>query len=125
MSDLIVWPVTAEHHREPLGIGDTRPRLSWVVRTELPDWRQAAYELEVEPADGRVWTVTGARLPRRSIDQLGRNGDSVIAATAEEAFDAGHGNCVATGGQRDAIQSVTKADRAVGQARSECDLVDS
>ena len=53
MSDLTVPPVTVEHHREPIGIGETPPRLSWVARTELPDWRQAAYELEIEPEDGR------------------------------------------------------------------------
>jgi len=47
MSDLTVLPVTVEHHREPLGIGESRPRLSWVTATELPDWRQSAYELEV------------------------------------------------------------------------------
>ena len=56
MSDLTVAPVTVEHHREPVGIGETRPRLSWVVRTELPGWRQAAYELEVEPAGGPAWS---------------------------------------------------------------------
>ena len=47
MSDLTVLPVTVEHHREPLGIGEATPRLSWVSRTDLPDWRQAAYELEI------------------------------------------------------------------------------
>ena len=57
MSDLTVLPVTVEHHREPLGIGEATPRLSWVSRTDLPDWRQAAYELEVEPADGEVWSA--------------------------------------------------------------------
>ena len=31
MSDLTVLPVTVEHHREPLGIGETTPRLSWVI----------------------------------------------------------------------------------------------
>ena len=51
MSDLTVLPVTVEHHREPIGIGERAPRLSWVTRTELPDWRQAAYELEISPAD--------------------------------------------------------------------------
>jgi alpha-L-rhamnosidase len=56
MSDLTVGPVTVEHHREPLGIGDIRPRLSWVTRTELPDWRQVTYELEIEPVDGPVWS---------------------------------------------------------------------
>src|SRR3954469_10806092 len=52
MSDLTVAPVTVEHHREPLGIGDTTPRLSWVSRTELDGWRQAAYELEIAAEDG-------------------------------------------------------------------------
>ena len=57
MSDLTVLPVTVEHHREPLGIGERRPRLSWVVAHRPADWRQAAYELEIEP-DGRrpVWS---------------------------------------------------------------------
>ncbi|WP_448628348.1 family 78 glycoside hydrolase catalytic domain [Geodermatophilus sp. URMC 64] len=56
MSDLTVLPVTFEHHREPFGIGEPRPRLSWVVRTELPGWRQAAYELEIAPEDGAPWS---------------------------------------------------------------------
>ena len=56
MSDLTVQPVTVEHHREPLGIGESRPRLSWVARTELPDWRQAGYELEIQPVDGPAWS---------------------------------------------------------------------
>ncbi|WP_116453610.1 glycoside hydrolase family 78 protein [Blastococcus litoris] len=56
MSDLTVLPVTVEHHREPLGIGETAPRLSWVTRTDLPDWRQAAYELEIAREDGEVWS---------------------------------------------------------------------
>lgn len=56
MSDLTVGAVTVEHSREPLGIGDTTPRLSWVTQTELPGWRQAAYEVEVEPHDGPAWS---------------------------------------------------------------------
>jgi alpha-L-rhamnosidase len=56
MSDLTVLPVTVEHHREPVGIGETAPRLSWVTRTDLADWRQGAYELEVEPEDGDAWS---------------------------------------------------------------------
>ncbi|MGY1602273.1 family 78 glycoside hydrolase catalytic domain [Geodermatophilus sp. SYSU D00815] len=55
MSDVTVAPVTVEHHREPLGIGEATPRLSWVVRTDLPGWRQAAYELEIgDRSSGRV-----------------------------------------------------------------------
>ena len=56
MSDLTVAPVTVEHHREPVGIGEATPRLSWVSRTELLDWRQAAYELEIVPEDGDPWS---------------------------------------------------------------------
>jgi alpha-L-rhamnosidase len=56
VSDLTVDPVTVEHSRAPLGIGDVAPRLSWVSRTELPDWRQVAYEVEIAPADGDVWS---------------------------------------------------------------------
>ncbi len=56
MSDLTVLPVTVEHHGVPLGIGERAPRLSWVTRTDLPDWRQAAYEIEIEPSDGQAWS---------------------------------------------------------------------
>ena len=52
MSELTVLPVRFEHHREPFGIGEPQPRLSWRVRTDLPDWRQAAYEIEVVPEKG-------------------------------------------------------------------------
>jgi alpha-L-rhamnosidase len=54
--ELTVLPVTVEHHREPFGIGERAPRLSWITRTDLPDWRQAAYEVEVEPVEGTVWS---------------------------------------------------------------------
>ena len=56
MSDVTILPVTVEHHREPIGIGETTPRLSWVSLTDLPDWRQAAYELEIEQTDGAAWS---------------------------------------------------------------------
>ncbi len=36
-----------EHHRQPLGIGETKPRISWIVQTELQNWLQAAYEIEI------------------------------------------------------------------------------
>ncbi|MDR1387420.1 MAG: glycoside hydrolase family 78 protein [Propionibacteriaceae bacterium] len=51
---------TVEHHREPFGIGQAQPRLSWTTVGE-PDWRQAAYELEVE-LDGQTLRrqVTGS-----------------------------------------------------------------
>ena len=43
-----------EHHEEPFGIGENRPRLSWQVRTGTPGWVQSAYELEVGPAEGQL-----------------------------------------------------------------------
>ncbi|WP_432511831.1 alpha-L-rhamnosidase [Kineococcus sp. SYSU DK001] len=40
-----------EHHRQPLGIGEPRPRLSWT--TSAPDdWRQRSYEVEVRRGAG-------------------------------------------------------------------------
>jgi alpha-L-rhamnosidase len=36
-----------EHHREPLGIGESRPRLSWTVEAAPAGWRQSAYRIEV------------------------------------------------------------------------------
>ncbi len=36
-----------EHHEEPFGIGEDRPRLSWQITTETPGWVQSAYELEL------------------------------------------------------------------------------
>jgi alpha-L-rhamnosidase len=61
MTDLHVDPVTVEHHREPLGIGEAAPRLSWVTRTERPGWSQRAYEIEVTDADSGA-TVTTSRV---------------------------------------------------------------
>ncbi|MCX4768046.1 glycoside hydrolase family 78 protein [Streptomyces sp. NBC_01275] len=42
---------TAEHHREPFGIGEPRPRISWRT-TAPPGWTQQAYQLEITRADG-------------------------------------------------------------------------
>ncbi|MFG2953635.1 family 78 glycoside hydrolase catalytic domain [Streptomyces sp. NPDC048291] len=42
---------TAEHHREPFGIGESSPRISW--KTTAPaGWRQQAYQVEATRADG-------------------------------------------------------------------------
>jgi alpha-L-rhamnosidase len=44
---------TVEHHREPFGIGERAPRLSW--KTTAPsNWRQVAYEIEFRNADETV-----------------------------------------------------------------------
>jgi len=41
-----------EHHRDPLGIGESRPRLSWVVESAPAGWRQSAYRVEVSTDAG-------------------------------------------------------------------------
>ncbi|GAA4095969.1 glycoside hydrolase family 78 protein [Actinomadura miaoliensis] len=43
-----------EHHREPLGIGERAPRLSWLVGGAPPGWRQAAYQVRALAEDGAV-----------------------------------------------------------------------
>jgi alpha-L-rhamnosidase len=52
-----VAAVTIEHHREPLGIGEPMPRLSWTVHTDVRDWWQAAYEIEITPDGGRSFST--------------------------------------------------------------------
>ena len=51
----VVESVRFEHHREPLGIGERRPRVSWKVTTDVAGWTQSAYEIEVGTwSSGRV-----------------------------------------------------------------------
>jgi alpha-L-rhamnosidase len=45
--------VRFEHHREPLGIGESRPRVSWKVQTDQKGWQQQAYEIAIRPAGGQ------------------------------------------------------------------------
>ncbi|MET9226166.1 glycoside hydrolase family 78 protein [Lentzea sp. NPDC003310] len=44
---LRVTAPTVEHHRHALGIGESRPRLSWTVNDPRGQWTQAAYEVEI------------------------------------------------------------------------------
>ncbi|MFH8250166.1 family 78 glycoside hydrolase catalytic domain [Microbacterium sp. B2969] len=55
--DVVVRPVTVEHHREPLGIGEIAPRLSWIVDAAIADWRQGAYELEITAPDDEPFST--------------------------------------------------------------------
>ncbi|MGQ0605005.1 MAG: family 78 glycoside hydrolase catalytic domain [Anaerolineales bacterium] len=45
--------VRIEHHRDALGIGTDRPRLSWIVETEQHGWRQSGYEIEAFDTEGQ------------------------------------------------------------------------
>ncbi|WP_102159202.1 family 78 glycoside hydrolase catalytic domain [Zhihengliuella halotolerans] len=47
-------PVRIEHHDHPLGIGESRPRLSWVGAAA-----QAAYEIELTDPDSGATSATG------------------------------------------------------------------
>ncbi|MBL7497367.1 glycoside hydrolase family 78 protein [Frankia sp. CNm7] len=42
----IISRLTFEYLRNPLGVGVSRPRLSWIVETTTPNWIQSAYEIE-------------------------------------------------------------------------------
>lgn len=56
-----VTQVRFEHRRpgDALGIGVAEPRVSWITETEVPDWWQAAYEIEVANERGEVVAVSG------------------------------------------------------------------
>lgn len=41
------------------GLGSSRPRLSWRVETDLRDWMQAGYEVELYDGDGELVGSTG------------------------------------------------------------------
>ena len=58
-SDVTIAEVRFEHHRDALGVSESRPRLSWIVATEAAGWRQAAYEIEAYGSDGRLSARTG------------------------------------------------------------------
>ncbi len=59
MTSLIKVRVRVEHLRETLGIGSERPRLSWAIETEAPNWRQGAYEIEARGVDDALRGATG------------------------------------------------------------------
>lgn len=51
---LTVTNLQVEHLRETLGIGTTRPRLSWIIHTTQPDWQQSGYQMQLFDADGTI-----------------------------------------------------------------------
>jgi alpha-L-rhamnosidase len=56
---------TVEHHREPLGIGEPTPRLSWTLSGAPDGWLQSHYEIEVDDHVGAP-----VRYRRDSADQV-------------------------------------------------------
>jgi alpha-L-rhamnosidase len=59
MTSLNVLKVRIEHRRDTLGIGMDRPRLSWIVETDIQDWHQSGYAIEAHDADGELMDQTG------------------------------------------------------------------
>src|SRR3989440_1650976 len=57
-SGVAIADVRFEHHRNTLGVGESRPRLSWMVGTNVAGWRQAGYEIEAYGSDGRLFGRT-------------------------------------------------------------------
>ena len=48
MADTVeIDTVTLEHHRENIGIGEPRPRISWKLKNVPASWIQSAYEIEI------------------------------------------------------------------------------
>ncbi|HEX5730888.1 glycoside hydrolase family 78 protein [Microbacterium sp.] len=41
-----------EHHRAAIGIGESSPRVSWIIESAPEGWTQAAYEISVERPSG-------------------------------------------------------------------------
>jgi alpha-L-rhamnosidase len=64
-----VVDVRFEHRRDALGIGASRPRLSWIVEADQPDWMQAGYEVEARGSTRESDQETG----------LIESGESVLA----------------------------------------------
>jgi alpha-L-rhamnosidase len=58
-SHVAIEELRIEHRDDALGLGTARPRLSWTVTTDIPGWRQSAYELETFPREGRSRDRTG------------------------------------------------------------------
>ena len=57
-----VTTLLVEYLENPIGVGELRPRLSWRTETEVPGWKQAAYQIRVwdtqasfQDGEGVVW----------------------------------------------------------------------
>ncbi|WP_105565882.1 glycoside hydrolase family 78 protein [Microbacterium halophytorum] len=50
--------LAAEHHAEPIGVGEAEPRLSWTTSADAAGWNQAAYEIASgDDTTGRIDSV--------------------------------------------------------------------
>jgi alpha-L-rhamnosidase len=45
-SDVTIVDVRFEHYRDTRGVGESRPRWSWLIDTTVAGWCQVSYEIE-------------------------------------------------------------------------------
>lgn len=67
VSDVAIADLRFEHHREALGVGESRPRLSWIVATNVAGWRQTAYKVEAYCSGGQLREYTGSVESNQSV----------------------------------------------------------
>ncbi len=59
MPNVTIANIRFEHHHNALGVGEARPRLSWIVTTSVAEWCQAGYEIEAYELSGQLRDRTG------------------------------------------------------------------
>jgi alpha-L-rhamnosidase len=83
-----------EHHREPFGIGESRPRLSWTLSDAPEDWHQARYAVTViRPGAEETFEVASAEQvlvpwPSRPLGSRERVGVRVAVQGADGVWSA-------------------------------------
>ena len=53
--------VQFEHHQESIGIGESKPRISWRFKGDARNWTQRSYELEIQQSETlQIYNVTSS-----------------------------------------------------------------
>lgn len=52
--EAVVKQIRFEHRRTPLGLGTGEPRISWIVQTDIENWRQSACQINKLTSDGEI-----------------------------------------------------------------------
>lgn len=63
----VVSSVRVEHMNDAIAIGVAKPRLSWIVSTDMPDWQQSAYAIELYGSDGTLREQTTRTISAQSV----------------------------------------------------------
>ena len=67
-----------EYLKEPLGIDEPQPRLSWTLESVRRNVHQSAYQIEVSSADGALCWDTG-RVPSDAMAQIVYAGQALVS----------------------------------------------